>query len=81
MGTSGDLEYGTVMYSVDVSPDGKRLVGSFGEIDGKQEVRVFEIEALKRGDTTPIARFDFGTAVPNSFVFSPTDAMSTAAPT
>ena len=64
-------KYGTVMYDVDVSPDGKRLVGSFGEIDGKQEVRVFEIEALKRGDITPIARFDFGTAVPNSFVFSP----------
>ena len=63
--------YGTVMYDIDVSRDGTRLVGSFGEIDGKQEVRVFETDALKRGDKTPLARFDFGTAVPNSFVFSP----------
>jgi hypothetical protein len=63
--------YGTVMYDIDVSPDGTRLVGSFGEIDGKQEVRIFDTEKLRSGDTTPVAHFDFGTAVPNSFVFSP----------
>jgi hypothetical protein len=63
--------YGTVMYDIDVSPDGTRISGSFGEISGKQDVRVLDIAALRRGETTPIARFDFGTATPNGFVFSP----------
>jgi hypothetical protein len=63
--------YGTVMYDVDVSPDGRRVSASFGEISGKQDVRVFDIAALQAGDTTPAIRFDFETAVPNGFVFSP----------
>ena len=63
--------YGTVMYDLDVSPDGSRVSASFGEITGKQDVRVFEIAALRAGNTEPIARFDFDTAVPNGFVFSP----------
>ena len=62
--------YGTVMYDVDVSSDGSKLVASFGEISGRQEVRVFSLESLALKDTTPIARFDFGPAVPNNFVFS-----------
>jgi hypothetical protein len=33
--------YGTVVYDLDVSPDGTRLAASFGEIDGAQDVRVF----------------------------------------
>jgi hypothetical protein len=63
--------YGTVLYDLDVSPDGSRIVASFGEIDGKQSVRVLSVEALNRDDQTPVAEFDFGTAVPNNFVFSP----------
>jgi hypothetical protein len=64
--------YGTVVYDLDVSADGSRLAASFGEISGKQEVRVFQTAAaLERGDTTPVARFDFGNSVPNGFVFSP----------
>jgi hypothetical protein len=64
--------YGTVVYDLDVSADGSRLAASFGEISGKQEVRVFQTTAaLENGDTTPVARFDFGNSVPNGFVFSP----------
>jgi hypothetical protein len=64
--------YGTVVYDLDVSADGSRIGASFGEISGKQEVRVFQTAAaLERGDTTPVARFDFGNSVPNGFVFSP----------
>lgn len=63
--------YGTVMYDLDVSPDGTRVSASFGEISGKQDVRVLDIAALREGRTTPVAQFDFGTAVPNGFVFSP----------
>lgn len=62
--------YGTVMYDLDVSRDGTRVAASFGEISGKQEVRVFDAASLLAGDTTPVARFDFGTSVPNGFTFS-----------
>lgn len=63
--------YGTVVYDLDVSPDGSQIAASFGEISGKQEVRVFNTAAALAGEMTPVARFDFGTAVPNGFVFSP----------
>lgn len=63
--------YGTVVYDLDLSPDGTRLVASFGEIDGKQDVRIFDLSSLGRTDPTPVARFDFGPSVPNQFVFSP----------
>jgi hypothetical protein len=62
--------YGTVPYDLDVSRDGRRLSASFGEVDGKQNVRVFEIEKLLAGDATPIAQFDMGLSVPQGFVFS-----------
>ena len=65
------LPYGTIAYDLDVSPDGTRLVASFGEITGAQDVRVLSIEALKKQDVTPIARFDFSQSVPNDFTFSP----------
>ena len=65
------LPYGTVAYDLDVSPDGTRLVASFGEISGAQDVRVLSVEALGRGDTTPVARFNFSQSVPNGFTFSP----------
>src|SRR5215218_24040 len=66
--------YGTVIYDIDVSPDGSRLVASFGEISGKQDVRVLSVEGLASHDVTPLARFDFGQSVPNNFVFSPDGA-------
>jgi hypothetical protein len=63
--------YGTVIYDLDVSPDGTRVVGAFGEIDGKMDVRIFAAETLVKGEMTPERRFDFGPAVPSGFVFSP----------
>lgn len=62
--------YGTVLYDLDVSPDGTRLSASFGEISGKQDVRLFATEGLLAGDTTALARFDFGPSVPSGFVFT-----------
>lgn len=65
------LPYGTIAYDLDVSADGTRLVASFGEITGAQDVRVLSIEALKKKDVTPIATFNFPQSVPNDFTFSP----------
>ena len=63
--------YGTVVYDLDVSPDGTRVAASFGEISGKQDVRILSVERLRAGDTTPVAQFDFGPSVPSGFVFTP----------
>jgi hypothetical protein len=63
--------YGTVVYDLDVSPDGARLSASFGEISGKQDVRILSTERILAGDATPEAQFDFGPSVPSGFVFTP----------
>jgi hypothetical protein len=63
--------YGEVPYDIDVSPDGKLLSTSFGEVSGRQSLRVYEISALLAGQATPRAERDFGPSVPSSFVFSP----------
>lgn len=64
------LPYGTIAYDLDVSADGTRLVASFGEITGAQDVRVLSVDALKKKDLTPVAKFDFSQSVPNDFRFS-----------
>lgn len=62
--------YGNTAYDLDVSPDGTRLSVSIGEIDGRQVLRVMNIARLLLHDPTPVAQFDFGTAIPENFVFS-----------
>jgi hypothetical protein len=63
--------YGEVVYDLDLSPDGRLLSASVGEINGRQVLRVMKVDALLAGDATPTAEFDFGTAIPSNFVFSP----------
>ena len=64
--------YGTVVYDLDVSPDGTQLVGVVRRDHGASSTcACCRSTALQRGDATPVAEFDFGTAVPNNFVFSP----------
>ena len=65
------LPYGELLYDMDISPDGQLLSTSFGEIDGNQSLRVFNIESLLQGDLTAIKQFDFGQSAPEGFVFSP----------
>ena len=63
--------YGDVAYDLDVSPDGTLLSASVGDVSGKQSLRVMKAESLVEGDATPVATFDFGTAIPSNFVFAP----------
>ena len=63
--------YGTILYDLDISPDGTRLAASFGDLHGKQNVRVLAMDKVRAGDATPVMQFDFGAGVPNDFVFSP----------
>jgi hypothetical protein len=63
--------YGETVYDLDVSPDGELVSASVGEIDGRQSVHVMRTASLRSGDASPYKQFDFGTAVPSNFVFSP----------
>ncbi len=63
--------YGEVPYDIDVSPDGRLLSASFGEVTGRQSLRVMNVGSLLEGDVAPVATFDFGTAIPSNFVFAP----------
>ncbi|NNF16287.1 MAG: hypothetical protein HKN70_06040, partial [Gammaproteobacteria bacterium] len=63
--------YGSVAYEMDISPDGKLLSTSLGEIAGAQKFHVYETDALLDGVAEPVFEFDFGIAVPEGFVFSP----------
>jgi len=62
--------YGVTPYDLDISPDGKLLSTSYGEVNGDQSLRVIPLGSILEGDLTPIQQFDFGQAVPESFVFS-----------
>ncbi|HXV77840.1 MAG TPA: hypothetical protein VD788_16135 [Candidatus Polarisedimenticolaceae bacterium] len=63
--------YGTVMYDLDVSPDGRLLSASVGNAAGKHSLRVMEIERVLEGDMTPLHEYEFGSTIPSGFVFSP----------
>lgn len=65
------FDYGTVVYDMDISPDGKTVSASFGQINGKQSVRLMSAEKLLAGDPTPEAEFDLEGTVVNNFTFSP----------
>ncbi|MGD8511095.1 MAG: hypothetical protein PVI16_05680, partial [Gammaproteobacteria bacterium] len=65
------FSYGENLYDMDISPDGRLLSASYGNISGDQSLRIMEIETLLEGETRPIKEFNFGSAVPEGFVFSP----------
>ncbi len=65
------FSYGTSLYDMDISPDGKLLSSSFGDVSGRQDLRIFEIASLLDGELEPIKTFDLGQSIPEGFVFSP----------
>lgn len=62
--------YGQVLYELDVSRDGKLLSASMSEVTGNQYLRIFKTEDLRNQNAQFITAFDFGTAVPEGFVFT-----------
>jgi hypothetical protein len=65
------LPYGQIAYDLDVSPDGTLIAATFGDPTGQQTVKVIPVASLDKEDATPAYAFDFGSAVPDNFVFSP----------
>lgn len=63
--------YGTSLYDMDISPDGRLLSSSFGDVSGQQDLRIFELASLMNGEVVPVRSFDLGQAIPEAFVFSP----------
>jgi hypothetical protein len=66
-----DFPYEHVPYDLDISPDGKLLSASIGEVNGDQFLRVWDVGKALGGDLAPVSEFRFGQSVPESFVFSP----------
>ena len=62
--------YGEVLYDLDLSPDGRLLSASVGEINGRNMLRTWSTESLLAGDGTPLNEVGFGSAIPSNFVFS-----------
>ncbi|HEY6087431.1 MAG TPA: hypothetical protein VIV84_06825 [Burkholderiaceae bacterium] len=62
--------YGVVPFDLDISPDGRRLSASIGEVNGDQFVRVWALDKLLAGSIDHVSEFKFGQSVPESFVFS-----------
>src|SRR5262249_49866826 len=71
--------YGEVPYDIDLSPDGKLLSASVGQIDGSHTLRLYPTDDLLAvaggaGDATApgfVDEVSFGTALPLNFTFSP----------
>jgi hypothetical protein len=66
------FDYGQIPFDLDVSPDGSMVAASFGEVDGKQSVRVWNREALENGEgPQEIARLELPPSTPEGFTFTP----------
>jgi hypothetical protein len=66
------FKYGQIPFDLDVSPDGTKLSASFGEINGTQSVRVWNIDSMSPdSDPIEVARLDMPPATPEGFTFAP----------
>jgi len=63
--------YGETPYDLDLSADASLVSFSHGDASGRQSLRIAKLETLRKGDATAVAQFDFGSAIPSNFVFSP----------
>ena len=62
--------YGQVPFELDVSADGTMLSMSMAEIDGGKFLHLLRTADVLAGNMEPFAKFDFGQATPEGFVFT-----------
>ncbi|HXG82192.1 MAG TPA: hypothetical protein VNJ05_10370, partial [Sphingomicrobium sp.] len=66
------FNYGQIPFDIDISPDGTKLSASFGEINGTQSVRVWDLASLApESEPIEIARLDLPPSTPEGFIFAP----------
>jgi hypothetical protein len=65
------FEYGTDIFDIDVSPDGRYLTAALSNLSGQQKLVRFETEKLLQGDAAFDVLHDFEYNTPGNFVYSP----------
>ena len=66
------FRYGEVIFDLDISPDGERVAASYGTVDGKQLVKVWNRSDLEQGDAdNPVTTLSLAPAIPENFTFTP----------
>jgi hypothetical protein len=66
-----DFRYGTDIFDVDVSPDGKTLTSGMLEISGAVKLVSYETEDLLKGNAGYRVLYEFDKTGPANFVFAP----------
>jgi hypothetical protein len=62
--------YGTDVYDLDISPDGKSMSAALVELSGRQKLVRYDLEKLAHGDAEFEVIHDFDYSSPADFVFS-----------
>jgi hypothetical protein len=66
------FRYGEVIFDLDISPDGEFVSASYGDVAGKQSVRVWKRSDLEQGNADdPVATLMLPPSVPENFTFTP----------
>jgi hypothetical protein len=63
--------YGTDLYDLDISPDGKSMSAALVDLSGRQKLVLYDLEKLSHGDGQFEVLHDFDYSSPANFVFSP----------
>ena len=63
--------YGSDLFDIDISPDGRWLTGAMADISGRYKLVRFEVAALLDGKAESATIYDFEFNSPANFVFSP----------
>lgn len=66
-----EFEYGTDLFDIDISPDGRYITGALSDLSGRQKLVRFETAKLRRGDASFEVLHDFEYNTPGNFVYSP----------
>ncbi len=67
------LPYGQTMYDIDISNDGKTIIGALAEINGTQLLIESKLDSLLLGITKFDTLFNFENSLPANFTFSEDD--------
>ena len=65
------FDYGTDIYDLDISPDGRQMVAAITRPSGSQSLVTMEVASLLAGGTDFQVLSDFENSSPANFVFSP----------
>ncbi len=69
-----EFPYGTDVFDLEISPDGKRMSAILADGSGRQKLVLFSVDRLRSGDAASETVKDFGFSSAASFSFSPDGA-------